>query len=246
MALAGSSILSALVLAVRDWVRMKSALPLLLVLSGPAGAFAGAVVDALGGAYMVDGPHLPTFVILGREMGTFIFAAWSGFGIFLYWIFSVLTANPKTKLLWWLLAGACVIEIGSEEGLLARGAYAYFGNQPLVLVNLLPWWFVVCNIVGCFLAAALAFRYRGALTGWRGVWMIAVTPLSVLATYAAIGLPSIIAVNSTYPWLPTQALGLTTIIGGVVASAVILGRVLARRPLDGSSRAALRSADAQP
>lgn len=75
--------------------------------------------------------------------------------------------------------------------------------------------------------------------------MIAVTPISVLATYAAIGLPSIIAVNSTYPWLLTQALGLTTIALGIGASAATLGLVLRRRPLDGSSRAPVRSADAQ-
>jgi hypothetical protein len=127
------------------------------------------------------------------------------------------------------------VEIGSEEGLLARGAYAYFGNQPLVLLSHLPWWFVACNMIGCFLAAALAFRYRDTLTGWRGIFMIVITPVSVLISYATIGIPSFIAVNRTYPWLYTQTLGLATIAMGVAAAAIILWLVLHRRPFAASA-----------
>lgn len=235
MVLAGSSIVSAITLSVRDYLRSGESLPLLLVLSAPAGAFAGIIVNVFGGAYMADGPHLSTFVILGRDMGAFIFAAWSGFGIFLYSIFKMLSAGLSTRLLWWVLAGACVVEIGSEEALLGRGAYAYFGNQPLVLLNRLPWWFVPCNMIGCFLAAALAFRYRDALNGWRGLLMLAITPVSVLSSYATIGVPSFIAVNGTYPWLFTQTLGLTTMALGVVAVAIILGLVLHRAPFAASA-----------
>lgn len=230
MVLAGSSIVSALTLSVRDYLRSGESLPVFLVLSAPVAAFAGIIVDVLGGAYMADGPHVSTFVILGRDMGAFIFAAWSGFGIFLYSVFKMLSAGLSTRWLWCLLAGSSVVAIGSEEALLARGAYAYFGNQPLVLLHHLPWWFVPCNLIGCFLAAALAFRYRAVLTGWRGIVMFAITPLSVLSSYGTIGVPSFIAVNGIYPWHVTQILGLTTMVLGVVAAATILGPVLHRRP----------------
>jgi hypothetical protein len=235
MVWAGSSIVSAIFLSVRDYRRSGVTLPLFLVLSAPVGAFAGIIVDVIGGAYMADGPHLPTFIILGRNMGAFIFAAWSGFAIFMYAVFTMLSSGLSTRLLWWLLAGACVVEIGSEEALLARGAYAYFGNQPLVLLNHLPWWFVPCNMIGCFLAAALAFRYRNALTGWRGAFMLAIAPVSVLLSYATIGVPSFIAVNGTYPWLYTQMLGLATMAMSVGAAAIILALVLHRRPFAGSA-----------
>ncbi len=236
IAIAAASVLTALYLAIRDWVSTRSAVPLCLVLSAPLIAFPGTVVDVLGGAYMVDGPHLRTLSILGRDMGTFIFAAWSGFAIFLYLVYRTLSGNPRTKVLWWLFGAGCAGGVFSEEMLLPRGSYAYYGNQPLVLVNLLPWWWVVCNIVGCFLAAALAYRYRHVLAGWRAAAVLVVTPMSVLGAYGAAALPSFVAVNGTYPWLLTQVLGLGTVALGVLVFAAILHVVLGRHPLNGEYR----------
>ncbi len=62
--------------------------------------------------------------------------------------------------------------------------------------------------------------------------MIVITPISVMGVYGFIAMPSFIAVNGAYPWLPTQVLGLMTIALGVVVFAVILHVVLGRRPFE--------------
>ena len=233
---AGLGWLGTLALALRDHLRTGSWLPLCLVISAPLAAFTGMAVAVLGGAWMVDGPYLHTVNVFGRGMGVFIFAAWSSYAIVLYTVFTVLSREPRTSVLWGLLAGAVGGDILSEELMLWLGFYRYYGNQPLVLIHLLPWWWVPCNAVGCFLAAALAHRFRSLATGWRVLPILVVTPVSVLSVYGLCGLPSFIAVNSRYPWLPTQVLGLTSLALAAVVFASVLRVVLGRRPFDLTAR----------
>ena len=233
---AGLGWLGTLALALRNRRRTGSWLPLCLVVSAPLAAFTGVAVDVLGGAWMADGPYLHTVTVFGRGMGVFIFAAWSSYAIVLYAVFTVLSREPRTRVLWGLLAVAVGGDIVSEELMLWLGFYRYYGNQPLVLVHLLPWWWVPCNAVGCFLAAALAHRFRPRAAGWRALPILVVTPVSVLCVYGLCGLPSFVAVDSRYPWLPTQLLGLTSLVLAVLVFAAVLRLVLDRRPFDLADR----------
>ncbi|HEY2202991.1 MAG TPA: hypothetical protein VGH99_00750 [Pseudonocardia sp.] len=223
---------SALIYSVREYVKTRSLIPFFLVLSAPLIAFPATVADVLGGAYMADGPHFDTVTILGRHMGLFVFAVWIDFGIFMYVIFTALGRGARTRVLWLLVAVSCVGDIVSEELMLPFGSYRYYGNQPLVLIHQLPWWWVPCNVVGCFLAATLAHRYRHLLTGWRASAMLVITPVSVLGVYGFTAMPSFIAVNGNHPWLVTQVLGLLTVALGVVTFLAVLNLVLARHPFD--------------
>jgi hypothetical protein len=220
-------------LGLRDFVKTRSPLPLLIVLSTLAIVVPETFVDVLGGVYMVEGTtHFHVFTMLGRGMGIFIFCGWFSYGIFPYIIFKVLQSRPTTKTIWIVLGAAALGDVVFEEILLPIGSYHYYGNQPLVLIHLLPWWWIPCNSIGCFLGAAIAYRYQDSLAGWKSLAMFVIMPISVMGVYGFIAMPSFIAVNGDYSWLFTQTLGLITIALGIVTFAAILHLVLQRRPFD--------------
>ena len=105
-------------------------------------------------------------------------------------------------------------------------------DLPLVLLNILPWWWIPCNSVGAILCASVAYRYRDLLRGWRALAMFVISPICLMGVYGFIAMPSFIVVNGDYPWLPTQLAGLATIGLGIVVFMAILHMVLQRNPLD--------------
>jgi hypothetical protein len=218
-------------LGVRDRRRTGSWLPLVLALSGAMITFPEVFVDVMGAVYFPWSDANHAYTIIGREMPWWIVAGWFGYGVNMYFIFRVLQSNPPTKVLWWLLGGAAASSVVFEELLLSTGIYHYYGNQPLVLVARLPWWWIPCNSIGVFLAAALAYRYRHRLTGWRSLAMLLITPMSVAGVYGFIAMPGWIAVNGDYGWLPTQLLGLSVFVLGTAVFMFLLEAVLGRPPL---------------
>ncbi|WP_210717276.1 hypothetical protein [Amycolatopsis acididurans] len=227
--------LSGVALGIIQWVRTKSPLPLMIALSGAVICIPEVFFDVMGGVYFpwsATEPLGQAYAILGREMPWWIAAGWFGYGAFNFFMFTLLASKPSTKTIWLMLGGAAVGDVVFEEILLSFNVYHYYGNQPLVIVSQLPWWWIPCNSIGVFLAAALAYRFQDFLRGWRSLLMLVITPLSVTTVYGAIALPSWIAVNGNYPWLPTQILGLATIALGIVVFALILELVLKRKPFE--------------
>lgn len=218
-------------LGIRERIRSGSWLPLMIALSGVMITFPEVFFDVMGAVYFPFSEDNHAYTILGRTMPWWILAGWFGYGAFNFFIFKVLMSNPRTKALWVMWGGAAAGDVVFEEILLHMGVYHYYGNQPLIVIFQLPWWWIPCNSIGVFLAASIAYRYRDKMRGWRALGMLFITPLSVGAVYGFIALPSWIAVNSTYSWLPTQLLGLTTIALGFAVFMFILDTVLERPPL---------------
>jgi len=120
-----------------------------------------------------------------------------------------------------------------EEIFLPMGAWVYYGNQPL-RVGSLPWWWR--NSIGVFLAAAVAFRARGYLLGWKVLFVVFSTPMSVAGTYGAIALPCWFAVNGDFGYLVTQMCGLLTMALGLLLFCVISEVVLERNAFEMDGR----------
>lgn len=213
----------------------RSVLPVMIALSTALICIPEVFFDIMGAVYFPVSDTEPfghAFTLMGRDMPVWIVAGWFGYGMFALFIYDAIAKRPSTKSLWKLLAVAGLSSAVFEEALLAAGVYHYYGNQPLVLFHLYPWWWLPANSIGVFLAAALAYRLRHGLQGWRSLWMVVITPMAVATVYGAVALPSWIAVNSDYPWLPTQLLGLSTIALGIAAFAMLLKYILGREPFD--------------
>ncbi|MDX6231825.1 MAG: hypothetical protein QOH68_793 [Nocardioidaceae bacterium] len=222
-------------LGVREYLQTKSILPLAVALSAAMIVFPEVFYDVIGAVYF---PWSETerfgevFTILGRTMPVWIIMGWFGYGVFCYGSYYLFTKRLSTRVLWYAWGAAIAGDVVFEEVLLKFDVYHYYGNQPLVLISELPWWWIPCNSVGVILAAALMYRFRSTLQGWRALAAFLITPMSVTAVYGFIALPSWIAVNGDLPWLPTQLLGLLTCGLGVAVFMGVLKLVLNRDPLD--------------
>jgi len=223
-------------LAIREYRRTKVALPLFVTLSAPMIIFPEVYFDVMGAVFYPLSESDQAFNILGRQMGWFIVAGWFGFGsLFMYQTYKVISSGASTKMIWLAFLCACVGATVFEEILQNMGGmYLYYGNQPLIVLWKLPWWWTPCNAGGVFLAAAIASRFGHALTGWKGLAMILITPASVGGFYAAIAMPAWIVTNGDYNWWVTQAGGLLTIAMGLALLAGVIRVVLDRDPFDWS------------
>lgn len=220
-------------LGLRMSLKGKTLLPVLIALSTLMIAIPEVFYDVIGGVYFPFSESEAfgdAYSLFGRVMPLWILCGWFGYGINAVVTYWILTVRPATRTLWytWILtAGSSIV---FEEILLNLDVYHYYGNQPLVMLTRLPWWWAPCNSVGIMLAAALAYRFRDRLRGIGALAMLVITPMAVTGIYGFIALPSWIAVNADYPWLITQLLGLTTLVLGVFAFMGVLKLVLNRDP----------------
>ncbi len=221
-------------LGIWDLIKKKSLLPLFVAASGVAIALPEVFVDIVGAVWYPTSPNDVAFTIFGRQMGWFILSGWFGFGsVFCYLCFTLFDSGKATKWIWGTFFAAWIGELIIEEIIQAVGGiYIYYGNQPLILLWKLPWWWIPCNCGGVFLAAAIAVRFKKFLQGWKAPLMFIISPISMTVSYAAVALPSWIAVNGAYSYWVTQAAGLATILLGFVFIGLIINVFLRRNPLD--------------
>lgn len=226
--------LMAVAFALRDAIRNKTILPIVVVSSGVFCVFPEVFIDVLGGCLWPTSPGHVVFRILGRDMTWFPVAAWFAFGGLLICIcYSMIARGVKTKWLWVAFAVAGFMDIVFEEIMLnVHGLYVYFGHQPLVLLTRFPWWWLPTNTGGLFLAAALAYRYRKFLTGWKVLLVYPLTPFAYMAVHGFVGMPADTVINGDYPWIVTQAGGIATTLLCLIATAFTIHLVLGRNPFD--------------
>jgi len=215
----------------REARRSKTLLPLVLPLSGAAIAFPETFLDVMGCIYYPWSDQNASFHLLGRVMPPWI-PIWFAFGGLMQINLQLLANNTRTRTLWCFWLFMMLVDLIAEEILLPMGVYRYYGNQPLIVLGMFPWWWMPANSVGVFLATALAYRYRDLLVGWKVLAVLCLTPMSVGAVYGFIAFPSWVAINADYGWLITQLLGLLTMLFGLVAFCIILEMVLGRDPFD--------------
>ena len=220
---------------IRMALRGRTFLPVMVALSAAFIVIPEVFYDVIGAVYFPFSETEPfgvSFSILGRTMPVWIIAGWFGYGVFALLTYVMLTARPSTRILWYAWGAALAGDVVFEELLLKLDVYHYYGNQPLVLISELPWWWMPCNSVGVMLAAAIAYRFRERMRGAGSLAMLVITPMSVTGIYGFIALPSWIATNADYPWLVTQLLGFATLALGVDAFIGVLKLVLNRDPFD--------------
>jgi hypothetical protein len=223
--------LLAVLLGARDARKQRTLLPLVLPLSGAMIAFPETFIDVMGCIYYPWTADNASFHLVGREMPPWI-PIWFGYGALMQMNLALLVNKTATKNLWWFLGFMMLSDLVIEEILLPMGVYHYYGNQPLIILNMFPWWWMAPNSIGVFLATALAYRYRSVLVGWKVLGVMLLTPMSVGAIYGFICFPVWVAINGDWGWLVTQLLGLLTMALGFAAFCIILEMVLGRNPFE--------------
>ncbi|OWY42707.1 hypothetical protein AA0120_g5952 [Alternaria tenuissima] len=231
MVLTGVSGLFAVACGVRDARTTRSLLPLVLPLSGGMNVLSETMIDVLGAVYYPWPKNYVSFHILGREIVPWI-PIWFGYASIMQLGLQLLHKNATTRMLWAFFGLTMILDLVLEEILLPLGIYDYYGNQPLVVLNKFPWWWMGPNAVAVFLPTALAYRLRYLLVSWKSLAVFFLTPMSVCAAYGLVAFPAWTAINDDYSWFVRDFLGLLTLLLAPIVFCGILEIVLGRHPLD--------------
>jgi hypothetical protein len=221
--------------AVVDAIRLKSTVPLGLVLGAALCVFPESVDNYLAGCFWSTShdPRQLLYFLMGRYFDYYVVVMWWTFGMFLGYIFYIaLLRNVTTRGLWTVFALSGMADILIEELLLRYGGvYTYFGHQPLVLLGHFPWWWLFVNVSALYMSVAMAYRFREWFNGWKSVFILALMPLCYIGGFAFAGLPTIYAIQGDFSPLVTQVAGILSCILALVQTGGVMYFILGRHPL---------------
>ncbi|WP_339861616.1 hypothetical protein [Thalassospira alkalitolerans] len=221
--------------AVFDSVRLKTMVPIGIVLGAAVCVFPESIDNYLAGCFwsVSHDPDKLLYFLMGREYDYYVAVMWWTFGTILGYIFYIaLQRNVTTGGLWIAFGLSGVADIIMEELLLRYGGiYTYFGHQPLVILGYFPWWWLFVNVSAIYLSIAITYRFREWLSGWRSVFILALMPLCYIGGFTFAGLPTIYVIQGDFSPLVTQLAGILSCILALVQTGGIIYFILGRNPL---------------
>lgn len=223
-----------LVIAAFDSKRYKSTVPIAMVLGAAFCVVPEAIDNYLAGCFWSQShdPDKLMFFLMGREFDYYVGIMWWAFGAILgYLLYAVLLREVKTGTLWICLALSGLADIVLEEILLGYGGiYMYFGHQPLVLINLFPWWWLFANVSALFLSVTIAYRFREWFNGWKSVFILALMPFCYIGAFTLAGMPAIFVIQGNFSPFVTQLGGILTCIIALIQTGAMMYVILGRNP----------------
>jgi hypothetical protein len=227
-----------LVMALRHWRRTGSPVAVLTLLGGGLCIFIEPIVDVMGLCWFWRDGNWTMFEAFGRPIPMWILPTYvfyvGGWTFYTYSRFEKGTTMAGVWKLWLLYA---VVNVLLEEPPLHLGLYTYYGNaQPLQPV-LLPLWWTAVNAAMPIVAAALIYKLRPVLTGWKQWLIVAIVPVADAATNAGAGWPLWNAINSSDQAIVTNAAAVATcalaaVLVWIVGLSVARDSALATAPRD--------------
>jgi hypothetical protein len=204
--------LISLVFALRHWRRTGSMIYLMILLGGGLTTVAEPLIDVMGACWHPKFGQPIVFEFMGRYMPVWIvmvyFAFFGAQGTLCYY---QMQKGITMRQLRFLALLPMVADMVIEEIALPTGLYMYMGNQPLILLKSVPFWWLPCNSLGMMLGIALAYLMAPHLKGLKSLLLLVVLPIADLIGYVAIGLPSFIVINTAgVPWWLMQLGGIAT------------------------------------
>jgi hypothetical protein len=211
----GLPALFVLVMTVRAMVKNRDFVLPVLLLGGILGMFVEPILDYMGGVWWPVFGGWEAFNLLGVNVPWLVVLVYPWLlGGQAYWAYRSFERGITGRGLWQLVAIFAVNDIVLETiGIKLLGVYSYFGTQPLNFWGL-PLWYVPCNTIGPVVAGALFYVLRNRLTGIRLLGAVPLLGMGYLGTYAAIGFPVWISLNSNWPIGVATLAGLATFVLG--------------------------------
>lgn len=153
-------------------------------------------------------------------------------------VFRLLKNNCTTKALWTLIFSVVGVNIALEEIMLSLvDFWEYYGNQPLIFIDIYPMYIGFMVSGGFFCVSAFAYKYQEAFHGWKSITLLVLVPAIFNGMVGFAAVPASIAVNSlNMPWIGVQLLGLLTIGLALVYSGAFMKFILGRDPIDFKAR----------
>jgi len=238
--------------AARDLLRRHDPLLLYCLIGGTLSVLFEPIVDILGLCYLKENGAIGTFTIIDRTIPLYLIPVYTWYvGGLAYVFYRLFERGITTRMVFGLWALGWAANIFDETPGLLMGVYTYYGHQPLNIWGLPLWWIFVNSLMP-LIAAALIYKLKPRLNGWKLIAVIALIPMADGIANAAAAWPVWMALNQTdvsYVWTYLAAVvtfglaGLSTWIVAVVVArpaheATIVALSSLRTALRGTRKAA--------
>lgn len=200
--------------ALYHWKKHNSAVPLLIVLGGGLTVLCEPFVNLVGGCWHPVLGQDVVFQILGRPIPWWIVAVYFAYfgaqGVAMYLMMKKGITRRAIALAFMI---PMIADIIIEETILPTGLYIYVGNQPLILGDWLPLWWICCNSIGVFVGVTMIVLLERYLVGAKKLVILIIPSIGDMVGYGAVGLPSWVAVNQQeISYWAMQACGVATFV----------------------------------
>lgn len=195
-------------LAVKETLRLRSALPLVVFLSAALWLPNEPFIDAiLGFQYASDAP-LKLFTLWDREIPPGVLGVGAMFFIFPWAIYRMVLSGTSTRTIVGVLFVAGVLDWIAEWPALHYGLFEYYGDNPSRILGL-PLTSMVQNTYLYALMAAVLLLVTPRLTGRRSLLFLPVIPGLYLGVATLCTWPAYLALHAGWPtevFLPLSVL----------------------------------------
>jgi len=193
------------------WYRTGRPIIVLMLIGGALCSTVEPFVNIVGAVWHPVVNQVTAFELMGRPMPWFLVTGYifyfGALGSLNYLAFE---KGVSTRQFWIWASVPMLVDVLMEELMLYWDLYYYYGEQPLILINKLPLWWVPCNSLGELLGVCLIVKAAPLLRGWRQLLIPILIPVSDAIAYAAISLPSWVVVNTPVPYWINQFGGIAT------------------------------------
>jgi len=201
----------ALIYGLYYWWRTGRPIIVLMLIGGALCSTVEPFVNIVGAVWHPIVNQVTAFELMGRPMPWFLVTGYTFyFGVLGSLTYLAFAKGVTTRQFWLWATVPMLVDIVMEELMLHWNLYIYYGEQPLILINKLPLWWVPCNSLGELLGVCLLVKSAPLLKGWRQLLIPLLIPVCDAVAYAAISLPSWIVVNTPVPAWLNQLGGLAT------------------------------------
>ncbi len=202
------------IIAFRLWRREGTLIPILCMIGGGFAMFMEPVVDVLGLVWFPREGQWRLFEVFGRPIPLFIvvYFWYVGGQAFLSW--RKFERGVTAHDIWRMYGIYMVINVILETPGLLMGVYTYYGKQPFNFWGLPLWWPFI-NAGMPIVAAAIIYRLRPYLQGWRILGVIPLIPMADGLVNGAAGWPTWVALNTRLPAVVTWSAGVVSMALGV-------------------------------
>jgi hypothetical protein len=179
------------------WRKSGSPIVLLILLGGLTTVLAEPFLDTIGAAWHPIHGQNTAFEMMGRQIPWWVVVNYPAyFGVLVSANYVAFTKGVTMRGVWlWFLVPLAADAV-QEELMMMTNLYYYYGQQPLILIHKLPFWWVPCNAMGAFLIASVLALMGSSLRGWKLLLVPVIMPVSYVVAFVIVGLPSMIAIHT--------------------------------------------------
>jgi len=201
-------------MAFKYWQAKKSPLLFYILIAGGLATLLEPIVDVLGLVWFPGEGSWGVFRSFNRVIPVYLFLAYAWYiGGQAMYAYKRMEQGITTRELWQLYGIYAFLNFVIELPGLYLGAYTYYGQKPFEVFGMPAWW-AVCNPLTAITLAAIIYKFKPILVGWKLPVIMVLGPVTDGLVNGALNWPVALALNSgSSMWVPQVASVITLCLG---------------------------------